>query len=545
MNWRERFATLKPKDAVFLLLFLAISAFLMWKTFGITPEGDLKIAGKVFSDFSATIPLIRSFSYGSNFPPQYPLFAGPPIKYHFVFFAFVALLEKVGLTLPFSLNLVSTVSFFLLLFAIYFLGKTLFNRKVAVISSFLFLFNSSFSFVEFFKDHPISLTTITDIITNTNFPSFGPYDESVVSAFWNLNIYTNQRHLAFAYASFIILVYGFYKYSQKPKQLTLSKAVLIGILVGLFPFVHLAVFGMMGVALASFFLLYPKLRSKILTVGVVSFILALPQLSFLKNSPTSFSLLNPGYLVENLSAINFTEYWFLNLGLTVVLSPLGFILAKKKERKVFIPFLALFVIGNLFQFSVEIAANHKFFNLFVIGANFYTAYLLTIIWEKNILGKGAAVAAVFFLTLSGVIDIFPIINDKYFVVEDIPNNEAATFINKNAPTDSVFLNADFLYDPASLAGRKIYLGWPYFSWSAGYDTDKRHEKMRSILNPENRNALCQELKAEGIDYIEIKNPTNLEGIKPNYSFFENNFARIFNDPESNIAIYKVADSCKS
>jgi hypothetical protein len=67
----------------------------MFSTFSYK-DGNMLIASKAWSDFASHIPLIRSFSFGNNFPPQYPLFSGPPIKYHFLFYAFVGLLEKLG-----------------------------------------------------------------------------------------------------------------------------------------------------------------------------------------------------------------------------------------------------------------------------------------------------------------------------------------------------------------------------------------------------------------------------------------------------------------
>jgi len=507
---------------------------------------SLEIATKAWSDFSATIPLIRSFSLGENFPPQYPLFAGPPIRYHFVFFWVTANLEKIGIPLATALNMLSTVVFSTFIFLIYFLGKTVFKkRSVGVISVLLFIFNGSLSFLEFFKNHPLSINTFDEIIQNTNFASFGPYDGKVVSAFWSLNIFTNQRHLALAYAAFLLLILFIYRYSQKKVELTYTKAIFLGILIGVFPFIHLAIFGALSIALITFLVIYPPLRKKIIVAGVTAVIIALPQILYMQGGQLNTQIFNPGYLVQKLTVSNFANYWLLNLGLTGVLAPLGFILSKKNQRKIIFPFLALFIVGNLFQFSVEISANHKFFNLFVIGMNFFTAYLLVYIWNKSLAGKFLVPVFLLFLTLSGVIDLFPIVNDTYIEIKDVKNNEAATFISKNTPRNSVFLNSSFLYDPASLAGRKIFLGWPYFSWSAGYNTDLRYQNLKKYLSPISKGALCSSLFKEGIDYIEIQNPTPLEEVTINYSFFDNNFDRIYYDEDQNISIYQVSSSCKN
>lgn len=531
-------------NEIFILLPLfLLSFFLMFKTFQRSPDGNLKLASKVWSDFAATIPLIRSFSLGDNFPPQYPLFAGPPIRYHFLFYSFVGLLERVGLKLNWALNLPSALSLFLLLASIYFLGKKIFKSKaVGVLSLVFFIFNGSLAFLEFFKTHPLSIDVFRQIAGAHEFSSFGPYDGRAVSAFWSLNIFTNQRHLALSYAAFLLLVYLLYR-AQVKKKISNKMVVFLTLLIGLFPFFHLAVFGMMIIALGAFFLLYPDVRRQIFLIGILSISFALPQILYMGRPQVETKFWDPGYLVADLNVLSFVKYWVLNLGLTSILAPIGLILAPKSSKKIFFVFLSLFIVGNLFRFSPEIAANHKFFNLFLIGANFFTAYALIYIWKRGIFGKILTVVSLFFLILSGIIDFFPIVNDRYIEIPDTQKNQTSRYILANTPKNSVFLNASYLYDPASLAGRKIYLGWPYFAWSAGYNTDTRNFKMKSMLNPIDKDSLCASLVREGIDYVEIQNPTHLENIVINYSFFEENFHKIFRDPDTKIAVFDVERSC--
>jgi len=534
---------LSKKEIVLFVFFAAFSFFLMFKTFQITPFGELKIALKVWSDFAATIPLIRSFSLGDNIPPQYPLFAGPPIRYHFLFFFVVGFLEKIGLRLDFALNSLSAISFFFLLSIIYLLARTVFKKaSIATLSIVLFLFNGSFAFTQFIKTHPLTFQIIPAIVKNKVFSSFGPYDGNTISAFWSLNIFTNQRHLAFSYAAFLLLVLFLFKFVEK-KNFSKMNILFLSALVGFFPFFHLAVFGMMEIALVAFFLLYRKFRKEIFTVVFISLLIALPQIYMIGPSQIKIPLFSPGYLIGKLSIINFLTYWFKNLGLTLILAPAGFILAKKGQKKLFLVFLSLFAVGNIFGLSPEIAANHKFFNLFLIGANIFTAYFLYLLWRRAIYGKILGLVLIFFLVFSGLIDFFPIINDTYIKLPDYRENPTASFIFNHTPKDSVFLNATYLYDPASLAGRKIFLGWPYFSWSAGYDTDSRFSEMKELLSSNNKFLLCGLLRQRGISYVEIQNPTSIENITINYSFFENNFIKIFEDNRSKISIFNVSLSC--
>lgn len=151
---------------------------------------------------------------------------------------------------------------------------------------------------------------------------------------------------------------------------------------------------------------------------------------------------------------------------------------------------------------------------------------------------------VFIMTFSGIIDLFPIKNDVYAEIQDGKNNDVEQFIVNNTPQNSVFINASYIYDPASLAGRKVLLGWPYFSWSAGYSTDERFKLLKDILQSSDLARACSLLKIGGVNYIEIQNPTPIEGVKINYDFFENHFNKIYFSRESNIFIYDVNISCE-
>ena len=182
------------------------------------------------------------------------------------------------------------------------------------------------------------------------------------------------------------------------KEKITTNTIVLGFFIGLFPFIHMAVFGVMGIALLAFFLIYPKIRKQLFLTGLMGAIVALPQIVYMGGSEANIQLFNPGYLIENLSVSTFVRYWFMNLGISIFTILGGFILAKKSQRKVFLPFLLLFITGNLFQFSVEVAANHKFFNLFIIGGNFFTAFFLVKLWESKVPKKIAAVVLTILLT---------------------------------------------------------------------------------------------------------------------------------------------------
>jgi len=529
-------------ELLLIILSLVFSCWLMFSTFSYQ-NGNMMIASKAWSDFASHIPLIRSFSFGNNFPPQYPLFSGPAIKYHFLFYAFVGLLEKTGMQINYALDIPSALGFFFLMIMIYLFAKDMFKSKVvAALSVLFFIFNSSLVFLKFFTLHPLSGHTLSDIVNNSKFISFGPYDQSVISAFWNLNIYTNQRHLALSYALSLFLIYIILKFKEKDKKNNLKKSLIIGIILGFSFFLNMAVFIMTMLILSCMFLLFSNKRFYLLITILISGIIAIPQYLYVQSGGSFFKpFINPGYLVINLNIFSFINYWWQNLGLNFIFIPLGFIIAAKNERKILLSFLCLFIIGNLFQFSPEIAANHKFFNLFVIVGAMFSAYFLNFLWKKHNSLKPFVVVFAFLLIFSGIIDFFPIFNDHAIMLSDYPVNKDISWIMKNTNPNAVFLNTQYLYDNASLAGRKIFLGWPYFAWSQGYDTLTRDNLRKSLLRTNNLNLFCRKVKQNNLSYVEIS-PT--QDITINTNFFNNNFPKVYENPATKLSIYNVNLECK-
>ena len=546
----EKIKTLILKNKLLLVIFFIAFLFSWWLMFSSFSYnmGFMQISSKSWSDFASHIPLIRSFSLGSNFPPQYPLFPGPHIKYHFIFFALVGLLEKMGIRIDYAFNIPSIIGFTALILIIYIFSKMVFkSAAVGVLSILFFIFNGSLNFIKFFTLHPLSANTISDIVSNQRFISFGPYDNSIISAFWSLNIYTNQRHLAMSYAVSLILIFFLLKPHLENKKINLKTGLFVGILFGLSFFLNIAVFVMTGIIFAVLFIFAKNNRLNIFIATTVGGLIGFFQYLFLQQGASASQIsFYAGYLANNngLTLFSFLNYWFQNLGLHFILIPLGFILAPKRIRQVFLGFFALFIIGNLFKFSPEIAANHKFFNLFMIIGAMFSSYAIYYLWIKKIFLRPLVAIIFFLLIFSGIIDFFPIFNDYKINLADYPVNKDISWIIKNTKPNSVFLNTNYLYTNASLAGRKIFLGWPYFAWSQGYNTLERDSLRKKLLTTENLSFLCKTSYVYKIEYIEEDkyNPIDPSQIKVS-SLIDSSFKISYENKATGYKIYSIDKNC--
>jgi len=522
-----------------LLGFLLLSAFsfwLMWHTLSYDAQNNqILIASKAWSDFGGYLPQIRSFSFGNNFPPEYPLFPGEPTRYHFLFYMFSGFLENIGVRFDWAVNLPSTMGLILLLLMIFLTSQKIFKKiGVSLLAVIFFLFNGSLSFVDYFSKHPLSNFSLGKFFSNTAFPSFGPWNGSAISAFWNLNIYTNQRHLAFSFAVALVVIFLLYSGKRRPLYLT-------GFFLGSFLLLNQAVFLITLGFVGWFFIAKPGLQKTILIslLGLLPWLL----LSRLISVTPSQITFHPGFLLdESMSVFNIIKYWFFNIGLHLFLIPVGFVLAPKKSRILIIPLLGLFIIPNLLQLSQDIINNHKFFNFFLIVGSMFSSWAIFRIWKKGIMGKIFSLLLVCFTVFGGLVDIIPIINDYYLSVSDIPVNADAKFFYENTPSNAVVLNSTWLYHPASIAGRKIFNGYPYFTWSFGYDQVTRENITTSIYSSSSKQQACRLLLDNNIAFVELSSRTETF-IKPNWKIWQNDFSPTYQNPVSGLSVYDTQTNC--
>ncbi len=194
----------------------------------------------------------------------------------------------------------------------------------------------------------------------------------------------------------------------------------------------------------------------------------------------------------------------------------------------------LFIIPNLIKFSPDLINNHKFFNYFLLVGGIFSAYAIK---RLNLVGM----VLLPFLVLGGVVDIFPLLNDRYVVLPDVKANSEAVYFSKT-PTDSIVLNSTWFYHPASLAGRRIYNGYPYFTWSYGYDQVARERSVVSIYSSENNVEACQYLTKIGIDYVELS-PSHEDFLIPNQQVWSSECVPDYVNPTNGIKIFKVKSIC--
>ncbi len=533
----------KRFELFLIAIFLLFSWWLMDKSFGYNPETyQMRIARHQVGDFGLHLSLIRSFSWGNNFPPQSPFFPGKPLPYHYYFDLFVGILERLGVRIDIAFNGLSILVFTALLFLIYKISQLIFEKSklIGILSIILFIFHSNLTFIDFFRNKPFSIALLRDLWLLPDYIHKGPFDGSLISIFFTLNVFLNQRHLIAGLAISFFILYILLQKLIKGREISMKNLILLGTILGLSSRVHSLIFLSTSVVLLFLFFALRKTRW-IVPFFFPAFLLAFPQIwDILHQNPRTVTknFVNPGFLSERPFSLNhFFQYWTYNLGLAIILIPLGVLLSKTKQRIIFFCFFTLFIIANIFQLSFRIDHNHSLLNHFFIIANFYIAYFLSRLWQRSMLEKVGTIVLVFFLTISGFIDLMAVKNDFRYPVTDTPANRFMQWIKDNTDKDAIFVSRQEIFDPITLSGRSNYFGATYYLSVMGYDYRERADVVKSFFEAGTFEIL-ESMRQKGITYlvIPVKSITDFH-YQINQAFLNKNLKVVYSD--SDLVVYKL------
>lgn len=526
----------------FLFLIFALLSFVIFdKSFSFDNKTDeFLIASNLYQDLGGHISYIRSLSIGSNYPFEIPFYSGGGISYYFMFDFYTAILENLGLRIDQSINLLSSISFASLVFYMYFLARKLFNNSfVGLFSVIFFIFPSNLSFINFIRQKGVTLNLPLDIWSNPFYINNAPFDGSLIFNFFNLNTFLNQRHLimGIAIVLFMFLIIWF----STDKSINKKTAVFLGLILGLLFLWHAMMFLSLLVVLIGILvirrsknivliliigqkLLFVIRRSRnLLLMLIIGGCLLLIQMLIMHFSSGNLISVRIGFLLENFNLITFLRFWILNLGVSIVLIFLGFLFSDKKNRYLFFVLSLIFIIPNLITFSIKFDFdNHKFFNLWIIFMNFFSAFALVKLFEKNFLIKALTVFLFLLFVISGIINNIVPKNDVYARIKDYKNNSLMLYALRYLPSDETILTNGEIYDPMSIIGKKTFIGRVHYLWVFGKEPSTRITDRKSILS------LRDSIKARGLVH---KN--NIKYIV----IYKNNFAK--NQLPYNKKIYKV------
>ncbi len=550
-----------------IILFTVVTVFVTWMMFYVfhMKDGILYSGFSVFGDYAPHTAMMRSFSRGNNFPTQYPHYGGQDVKYHFMFQFLVGNLEYLGLRIDIGYNLVSILSLTGFLMILYAISYRMFHSFCAGASALVFFcFRSGTAFWQYLWEHFRAGDLVETLRANT---SFIGYTTNENWGLWNFNVYLNQRHLAFGLLMVSAAVWIFMEWLEAGcnhsengivwigKRIfskdawagrNVKIAVLLGVFLGLTAFWNgaaliggllilagMAVFsdGKLDYAIcAALAVFFSELQSKLFVSGSVM-------------SPSFYW----GFLAENKSLVGVIGYlaeisgfFFVGLVVTVVF-------LKRKERAVLFGFLLPLVFAFLVSLTPDINVNHKYvmisyaFTAVFWGWTVRRLFLAGKTGWKKWLGRVVCGILCICLTLTGIYDYVIILrdNDSGHRVTVNMNSDLTDWLSENLHKDDLLLTPEYTMNEVTMAGVMLYCGWPYYAWSAGYDTYYRAEQAVTIYTTDDQNVLKETVKQEKITYILFEDGMSFESQECREDIIRETYPLVYTSEDGRIRIYET------
>lgn len=549
------------KELVFFGILLVFITYMMFYVFYIK-DGVMYAGLTVCSDYAPHTAMMRSFSLGNNFPTQYPHFGGADVKYHFMFQFLAGNLEYLGLRLDLAYNLISIGSLLGFLMLLYELALRITGRMCCGIwTIILFFFRSGMAFWRFLWEHLQAGDLLTVLQENT---AFIGYTENENWGLWNFNVYLNQRHLAFGLLLVTLTLYLFMDWleagiSHEEKGLQWlgkrftapetwkcrqpEKALFMGLFLGLGAFWNgAAVIGglliLMGFAIFS----DGKLDYLITALVTVSFSFLQTKI-FIRGSAMGFQLYL-GFLAEEKTPWGVVKYLFW-MGGIFFLGLLGLVVfLRRKGRVLAVSFLIPTIFAFTILMTVDINVNHKYIMISYAFLGILWAWAVCSLWRGKVIKKILAVVLAVCLTVTGVYDFVVILKGNGYGhrIAINMNSELTAWLAENLDKNDLLLTPEYSINEVTMSGVMLYCGWPYYAWSAGYDTYYRAAQAVTIYTTSDSELLKNLVKQEKITYILYEEDSQFEGQDCREDVIAENYELVYENLGGSIRIYKTSES---
>lgn len=566
------------REAAFFLLLFVFLTWIMFYVFYIK-DGILYSGFTVYGDYAPHTAMMRSFSRGNNFPTQYPHFGGEDVKYHFMFQFLVGNLEYLGLRIDVAYNLVSVFSLLGFLMILYCLAERITGSgKAGVLTVVFFFFRSSLSFFRYVWEHLRAGDLIRTLSENTSFIGYTPNEDW---GLWNFNVYLNQRHLAFGLliASLGLWIYldwteagcaheerglvwlknrFFTKTAWKSRNM--ERALAVGMLLGLTAFWNgAAVIGalliLMGLAVFS----DGKLDYLVTALTAVLFSVLQTKI-FIWGSAVETSFYW-GFLAEDKSLAGVLWYLIQMSGIFFVgAAVLFFCLKKRFHRAVLASFLFPLVFAFCMSLTPDVTVNHKYIMISYAFLAIFWAWAVTALFRGGkqkmakdgqvsglrlltgkLAGKLLAALLTFCLTATGIYDFVIILrnNGPGHRVTVSMESSLTEWLSDHLERRDLVLTPEYSINEATMSGMMMYLGWPYYAWSAGYDTYGRAAKAVEIYTSADADAVKKLVEQEKITYILYEEGMEFEGQACREDTIKELYSLVYQSEDGRVRIYET------
>ena len=546
-----------------VLLFGLLAVFITYMMFYVfyIRDGVLYSGLTVYGDYAPHTAMMRSFSMGNNFPTQYPHYGGADVKYHFMFQFLTGNLEYLGLRMDIAYNIVSSASLVGFLMLLYQLALRITGKiSCGAVTIFLFFFRSGMAFFRFVWEHIQTGDLLETLSENV---SFIGYTTNENWGLWNFNVYLNQRHLAFGLLLVTLALYLFMDWleagtaheekgllwmkgrffskegwkSRNPEQ-----ALLMGMFLGLCAFWNgAAVIG--GLLILCGFAIFSDGKiDYAITAAVTIFFSYLQTKIFISGSAMSPQIYL-GFLAEDKTVWGVVKYLFWMSGIFFLGLAVLVWFMRRRERMILLGFLFPTIFAFVLLMTPDINVNHKYIMVSYAFLAIFWAWAICSLWNRKIYGKILAAVLAICLSATGIYDFAVIVrgNGPGRRVAVNMDSDLTKWLADNLDKDDLLLTPEYSMNEVTMSGVMLYCGWPYYAWSAGYDTNYRAAQAVTIYTTMDSEELKKVVKQERITYILFEEGSEFEQQQCVEDTIAAIYEKVYETEDGRIRIYKTSE----
>ncbi len=584
-----------------LILFGLLAAFITYMMFYVfyMKEGILYSGLTVYGDYAPHTAMIRSFSMGNNFPTQYPHYGGADVKYHFMFQFLAGNLEYLGMRMDVAYNIVSLTSLTGFLMLLYQLALRITGKMCCgVLTIFLFFFRSGMAFFRFVWEH-IQAGNLLETLTEN--VSFIGYTTNENWGLWNFNVYLNQRHLAFGLLMVTLALYLFMDWLEAGtmheekgfvwmkerlfskegwRSRNLEQALLMGLFLGLCAFWNgAAVIG--GLLILCGFAVFSDGKLDYLIMAAVTIFFSYLQTKIFISGSAMSPQIYLGFLAEDKTVWGVVKYLFwmsgvFFLGLLVLVW-----FMRRRERAILLGFIFPTIFAFVLLMTPDINVNHKYIMISYAFLTIFWAWTICNLWTgervnrnvqiaderktediengikketsqsdvktgrdrkiRKFAGKVLAAILTICLSITGIYDFAVIVkgNGPGRRVAVNMNSDLTCWLAEHLDKNDLLLTPEYSMNEVTMSGVMLYCGWPYYAWSAGYDTNYRAAQAVTIYTTSDSETLKSTVKQEKITYILFEEGSEFEQQVCQEKTIAATYEKVYETQDGRIRIYKT------
>lgn len=584
-----------------LILFGLLAAFITYMMFYVfyMKDGILYSGLTVYGDYAPHTAMIRSFSMGNNFPTQYPHYGGADVKYHFMFQFLAGNLEYLGMRMDVAYNIVSLTSLTGFLMLLYQLALRITGKMCCgVLTIFLFFFRSGMAFFRFVWEH-IQAGNLLETLTEN--VSFIGYTTNENWGLWNFNVYLNQRHLAFGLLMVTLALYLFMDWLETGtmheekgfvwmkerlfskegwRSRNLEQALLMGLFLGLCAFWNgAAVIG--GLLILCGFAVFSDGKLDYLIMAAVTIFFSYLQTKIFISGSAMSPQIYLGFLAEDKTVWGVVKYLFwmsgvFFLGLLVLVW-----FMRRRERAILLGFIFPTIFAFVLLMTPDINVNHKYIMISYAFLTIFWAWTICNFWtgervKRNVkiaderktedieneikketsqsdvktgrdrkirkfAGKVLAAILTICLSITGIYDFAVIVkgNGPGRRVAVNMNSDLTCWLAEHLDKNDLLLTPEYSMNEVTMSGVMLYCGWPYYAWSAGYDTNYRAAQAVTIYTTSDSETLKSTVKQEKITYILFEEGSEFEQQVCQEKTIAATYEKVYETQDGRIRIYKT------